>query len=952
MRKENRQVHKQRKSWPRSVHLVIVAAAVSIAVPAAAAQQQAIAAAQRSAAVVESHLASTRDVSSTAKRTPAPSLRQITLPGMTGQSYTVTLPTGDQVRLVSAGAGRYAVTAAPAAASDGVAITAVGNAHAATSLFAFPVAAGALIRDGLVDRQLFDVRWLATHGDAGASGTLPVTLEYTGARPGALPGATVVAATSTTVSLKVRADHAARFWAALTGATRPGAPVPSLARQLRLTAGIARAWPTGNRTMMQVTPADQMLYNVTENVTFTRSVIGGSSTLDIGVPLIYGVSGAGEGQSYFATGTSCLDTACTAVQITYSAPTGIYLIEDNSATFAADDHVQILNLSVPQLTVAGNTTVSVNADKASHLTMATPRPSVPYESILEDIRTSPDQTWETSAIVAFYSTAAELWALPTTAPVTVGRYHSTALAQLGPPPVTMSVTAPQRLALDVTYPFYTNVAYLSFTRFSGSRSMSLAYAGYGTAQDFAGTDVHGKLVLIRPAPGDWTIERSQMDNALQAGAAGVLGIPTSDTYGNSFVPWTPGWNGDGKPAPALPFAEIPAREANTLINLLQQGPVQIRVTDTSASSYLYNLTFSTEGLVPASLGYTVTDAQLEQVNTSYQYAQPGVLGLQASVIRPGDQYVFGYWTDFTAPHAFQMYYGPSDPEVFWWRTPVVSASPTSPLRSIWAYDVYDQPHADSEVWFDQSEVPGATTLADDVFQAQPGELNGNNHETYCSFCRQGDMFFPLFDMVSAQSPRLLDALYTFDPSQMHLYLNGTEIPQSQFHGVPVYQLPPQQGQYRLIAAAGNLDTDWTFSSGHPTHTGMSDGYFCYGWYYHLADPCAATPMIMLRYNAFASLGNAVTAGGRQRLQITTYDQATSQPTDIASLKFWTSTDGGATWQQARVSRGGNGSFWADYSVPALGDTSRTLSIRAQAADAAGDTINQTYYNDYTLIAGR
>jgi PA domain len=924
-----------------------VALALAVAAPAAAQRYAAAAGPAASAGPAAPHAVAARHLSGLPAHKPAPPVQPLALPGLTARSYTVTLPTGDVVALTSAGAGRYTLAAEPSRTGGTVSVTALGGPGGVRTLYAFPSAASALIRTGRVDPRLFDVHWLTAHGDTGPAGTIPVTLSYAGTRPASLPGATVTWTTRNTVTVRVRAASAARFWAALAGPARPAALTP--AWHPKLADGILRAWPAGGRPAAQVGPADQPVFNVAEDITFTRSQIGGMSTLDISVPLINGVSGAGEGQTFFPDGSDCLNPSCSKIEVDYSVPAGVYMIEGIGMRFFADNRWQLIDPVVPQLVVAGNTTVSVDADKAVHYTVNTPRPSVTQEAVFLSARGLPDHKYESSIEFAFYNEGAtDLWAVPTQ-PVTVGSYHSSVLWQLGEAPIQIAAVAPEHLALHAYYPDFNNVGN-PFTRFSGSRTMLLADAGYGTAQDFSGQDVHGKVVLIRPAPGRYWIESNQMTNALQAGAVGVIGVPAAVDVGTSIVPFPPGWWLFGTPVPTLPFAEIPASDASTLTGLLQQGPVKLLITDNGTSPYVYNLTYSSEGQAPAAPSYTVTDDQLHQVDGSYQAA--GMISLTVSPVRADDVVVGGSWYNVAAPQTTHEYYGPTDPGLLWWRTHY-HWLPGDFLAEIDAWDVFDQAGRTAETWWDKSEVPGAPTLAQDAFAAQPGRLNGSalRFETSCSFCRQGDLFFPTFDMVSGQSPRLLDSVYQFDPSQMHLYQNGSEIPQSSLRSLTVYQLPPQQGQYRLTAAAGNLNTTWTFGSSHPAQNGMADGYACLGsLWFNLTDPCAPIPLILLRYNASTNLDNAITAGGEHRLKISTYDQATTQPDHITSLKFWTSTDGGATWQQAHVSETDDSNFVADYSVPALGATSGTLSIRAQATDAAGDTIDQTYYDDYALTA--
>jgi hypothetical protein len=96
----------------------------------------------------------------------------------------------------------------------------------------------------------------------------------------------------------------------------------------------------------------------------------------------------------------------------------------------------------------------------------------------------------------------------------------------------------------------------------------------------------------------------------------------------------------------------------------------------------------------------------------------------------------------------------------------------------------------------------------------------------------------------------------------------------------------------------------------------------------------------------------VRAGARHRIEITRYTMADpSTPYAVTSFKVWTSTDGGDAWTAATVSRTASGAYSAGYLVPSLAKTSGAVSVKVQAADAAGDSVTQTTYDAYSLTAG-
>jgi hypothetical protein len=256
------------------------------------------------------------------------------------RSYTVTLITGDQVRLTEAGAGRYAATAVtgkgPAAQAD---FEAQGNPNGLTSLQAVPDEASALISTGQLDQGLFDVAWLAAHGDTGPNARIPVTIRYA-SRPAAalhrqaarLPGATVLATVPGSGEVKVS-----------------------------VAGGAAQVWLTGHQTPASASPRPQdgqPLYTVTETITRKTGPVdfycgplsgpGGDFVTTICPNIfpfrLWGVAGAGQEHGYRPNDMTCATLTpakpypvCTAWQVTFSVPAGVYAAHDYASFLTTDD---------------------------------------------------------------------------------------------------------------------------------------------------------------------------------------------------------------------------------------------------------------------------------------------------------------------------------------------------------------------------------------------------------------------------------------------------------------------------------------------------------------------------------------------------------------------------------------------------------------------------------------
>ncbi len=276
------------------------------------------------------------------RRGTSSSLRPLSLPGLSGKSYLVTLITGDQVRLTAVARGQYSVSAVPAPEiSAGLRVSAVASKHGISSFEASPAGASALIASGVLDRGLFDLAWLIRHGDTGPSARLAVMLRYAG-HPGAarlarsaraLPGATVtsVSAQARTVRVSVSVRHAAAFWAAIigrAGTARRGILTSALA------GGLARVWLAGHQEgTTAIQPADdgQQQYTVTETIQGSpdqsRWCSAGDSLCLQDAFSLFGITGQGADQAYLATSQTCATSSspCTAYQVTFSVPVGTYM---------------------------------------------------------------------------------------------------------------------------------------------------------------------------------------------------------------------------------------------------------------------------------------------------------------------------------------------------------------------------------------------------------------------------------------------------------------------------------------------------------------------------------------------------------------------------------------------------------------------------------------------------
>ncbi|MEU9507327.1 hypothetical protein AB0D32_13715 [Micromonospora sp. NPDC048170] len=907
-------------------------------------------------------------------------LRAVSLPGLKGSTYTVTLITGDEVTLTRDG-GRYTITASPTPRADGTRPTIdvkvdTSPDPADTSIHALPSDVRALIAGGVVDQKVFDVLWMASRTASGESGSLPLTVEY-GDQPGAatlnqrvakLPGVTATATHPQTgrVDLRVELRHAADFWAEVKGRTSIGELNDYLFHGVvpKLGGDIVRIWPTDRRSAAAKPQADtgQPKYQITQIVKRTKGEPVNCGTgifimCAAELPGFTQVAGSAVGSGYEATSGRCLDQdPCTTWELTYQVPPGKYVAGGN-ARFWLDSREQHLNLMVPEFTVDGDATIRLDADAARELTVGTPRPTETFIGSRTNFRTYSNGHGGAWLSFTWYGNS-RFWAIPS-APVTVGTFHMGVNWVLGKPLVTMSVTTPRRVDLNPMLPadWYKRPGH-EVVRFDGRRNVAVVDGGLGRAADYDRVDARGKLVLLsidadKPVGGICRIGAAQLARARAAGAVGVLIEPFSS--GGIWpttvcsLPVDPDWWYNPQEVPDIPYAAIAPGEAETLRTLLRRGQVKIEYSGYDAvSPYLYTLHIYQQGRIPASLHTEVTDKQLATVETALHGTQSQPADLVYSAFRPNETVAAGvpyrYLTDTVK---FTTYRGPVSPDLVRRQ----DYDRTGPKPGARATDVVDRADRSTARWTAGPLVPGAPELSPKIFRSQPGKWEADWSTEVCAFCRQGNTFYPITFLVSGASPEQAMGAYVFEPDNVRMYADGREIPQTQspWWGA-TYELPAESKRYRLTGrnANGTTSTTWNFTSAAGVGKTPPPGFLCAEG---SATSCHAAPLVFLRYNTDADLADAVTAPGTHRLDVTAYHHAPDAP-KITSVSLWISTDGGTTWTHTPTTRQGDGRYTARYRLPRMAETGGTVSIKAQAADAGGNTVEQTVLDALTLTDGR
>ncbi|MES9538039.1 S8 family serine peptidase [Actinomadura sp. NPDC000600] len=149
-----------------------------------------------------------------------------------------------------------------------------------------------------------------------------------------------------------------------------------------------------------------------------------------------------------------------------------------------------------------------------------------------------------------------------------------------------------------------------------------------------------------------------------------------------------------------------------------------------------------------------------------------------------------------------------------------------------------------------------------------------------------------------------------------------------------FTVPAEEAGYRLtyendasavVPVSIRTSTSWTFRSGAPG-----------------GHESANLPLLLVDYDLNLDLRNQ--PSGRPAV-LTAARMAGSGKAAITGLRFWTSVDDGATWQEARVKALGGGRFSAPLPAPVEG---QAVSLRVSAKDAGGSGVDQRVIRAYRV----
>lgn len=697
-----------------------------------------------------------------------------------------------------------------------------------------------------------------------------------------------------------------------------------------------------------------------------------------------------DGPAGPVTGARLVDEGSTAVRV----PVGVYSLAQVVNWVDGDSRLNSALLLDPELTVTGDTEITLDLRTAEQIRFDTPRPAEPLnnDAALAYQRTTAGGEGFSGVVTA--SSWTRLWATPTE-PVDTGGFRFWTQALLGQAQVSLTVPGGPRLhAVAPDHWAYAvgdgssgaqhlvQDGHPGWVPFTGTQHLPLVDVGAGTAGELAGLDLSGKLALLsagtsyeNPFGGVLCgIDVLTLQAIRDTHAAGVVVFPAPDHPCGSLPVPLPvvqePFTGPAKEI-GIPNVHLSTKEGLVLRDRLASGPVTVRVAGRPETAYSYVLKPYEEGQVPDSLRYTLTEAELAHVELDFHAPEPTTYTVNRSVWK-ADDVVKQFLAlsaraapAFTGPTHHTEYFGPVAGDVLHDRSGAgrqggLTAEGYRHRTNRASFpSIFEQPEPEQQPWYVVPQSPGGRTAAAAVHQLVGPDARQALGD--CTFCRQRGLLFTLFPMVTGGPDGLqhgsagTEAEENYFDFDIRLFQDGTEL--QPFPGLPwdIYPMPAEPGTFRMTAESEQTDLVWTFHSSEPTVDTRQPGYRCFpGSIIGLTGPCAPEPIVFASFDLGSeqAMDNTVPAPGAQRFQVYAYHSPSPAPMPaIAGLRLWVSYDG-EKWTPARVREAGDGLFEVTVlHPPASRRGTDQVSLKLEAWDEAGNRLEQVTRDAYTLQDG-
>jgi len=556
----------------------------------------------------------------------------------------------------------------------------------------------------------------------------------------------------------------------------------------------------------------------------------------------------------------------------------------------------------PDLEITGDMDIVLDARKATRVKVETPRPVTPRGNLGYTAYRKAAGRDVTHSVQKFDATRS-IWVTPTEA-AKGGEFEFTSRWQLAEPMVTATTDGSDPLellpALERTSPTITE-----------PQRLEVVEAGAGKAADYEGVDVAGKIALVHPA----SKGSQDVKAAVAAGAKMLLIAPAEGTQ------WWTKFTGRGTRL-ALPVLVLSPDERDALAERMAAGTVTLRVSGVEDSRYTYDVVQVAKDRVPASVVHRVTKDNSATVNARYHEmgGEPWAKE-QRFAWRPWQQStIVESQRDLHTPQLRTETISSGAADTLW-RQHVLSFYSWDTLNpitngAVHALRTYRPGEHVKYDWFGPVVRPavaagGKASRTADALTVNVAELAGVGGTTW--------------DRATAKETTM--RLFEDD----ELLASGTSA-----WGTWTARMP--SADYRLeLSVARTKDATWEYS----TRTDTS-------WRFRSSRPAAGTsgagtaalPLLQVDYEVPAGLDHQVAAGTVAPVSFTVRS--------ATAVRGWASFDDGASWTALDLARADKDTWSGSITHPAAAGH---VSLRVQAEDVAGNSVEQTVVRAYGVSAG-
>ncbi|MFB7496679.1 S8 family serine peptidase [Streptomyces sp. NPDC056161] len=601
---------------------------------------------------------------------------------------------------------------------------------------------------------------------------------------------------------------------------------------------------------------------------------------------------------------------------------GTYQVDEGSLNDAADGQ-ELVELINPQVTVAKDTTVTLDAAKVTEVQIRTPRPAEQRGILSYQTYRKIDGHGLIQGVM-FFDIAKRIYVSPT-AQVTDGTFEFASRWQMTAPQLRAKVSGTS----SAFTPYYLPTSQVFDDK--GAR-LTAVDAGAGTADDLKAAHVRGKLAVIRYDYGD---DRALAQTAADAGAKALMLVMPE-----GFYPWTR-WHPEGDRLP-LPVMRAGTSEGTDLLRRAGQRTTAVDFSGTVRSPYLYDVMQVSQQRIPEHLVHTVSDRNSAVVRATYTRTGASSWGSEQRFgWRPYQDTAWNQYTRDVPTGQERVEYVTAGDTL--WRHTVHHDTVMDPDVEL-GVGMHDAAHTykpgqrATERWF---AAPVRPSIPRGVTGWPASVRNGDTlsfHIPEFTDSDTGHWSYAERDAWGSGGAGTSAVGDASDVTRAELYRDGRRVAESDSGAWGDFEVPAGKADYRLDLTTARTSANWQFGTGTTTSwTFTSD----------TAATTALLPLLQVDYAVPVDARNAVGPGRSHSVDLDVrMPDGVAAPRGV-SLKVEASYDDGRTWTTARTGRHGGGTdFTATVERPSSVRQDAFVTLRVTATDAAGDSVRQTIDRAY------